>query len=386
MQSRPKTERRATVSAMAAGLPLSTLLSHVLVAFTIEFDNEFERLMPHRTANHGSTAGSRYAPWLASMVMWSNCMQFVGEQGVSVAQLEDLARTKTNLNGMERWGYVVVAPDPADSLPRPPRSRWVIRATAKGRIAQEGWRPLFGAIEKRWQARFGKDEIAQLRKSLSALISQIDVELPDCLPILGYGLFSRGPDHERRAQAGRKKDNIGSGLPLSALLSRVLLAFAIEFERESDLSLAISANVVRVLDEKGVRVRDLPLLTGVSKEAISMALGILKKRRDAVVEPDPTASRTKLVRLTAKGREAQEAYRKLLGIIEERWQARFGADTIRTLRELLERLVGEPTAQLSPLFRGLEPHAQGWRASVRKPNTLPHYPMVLHRGGYPDGS
>jgi len=33
---------------------------------------------------------------------------------------------------------------------------------------------------------------------------------------------------------------------LSALLSRVLLAFAIDFERESDLSLAISANVVRV--------------------------------------------------------------------------------------------------------------------------------------------
>ena len=30
-------------------LPLATLLSQVLVAYTIEFDNEFERLMPHRT-------------------------------------------------------------------------------------------------------------------------------------------------------------------------------------------------------------------------------------------------------------------------------------------------------------------------------------------------
>jgi hypothetical protein len=36
---------------------------------------------------------------------------------------------------------------------------------------------------------------------------------------------------------------------LSALLSRVLLAFAIEFERESDLSLEIGAKVVRVLIE-----------------------------------------------------------------------------------------------------------------------------------------
>jgi hypothetical protein len=38
-------------------LPLSALLSQVLVAFTIEWDNEFERQVPHRTSNYGSTAG-----------------------------------------------------------------------------------------------------------------------------------------------------------------------------------------------------------------------------------------------------------------------------------------------------------------------------------------
>ena len=117
-----------------------------------------------------------------------------------------------------------------------------------------------------------------------------------------------------------------------------------------------------------------------------MAMGILQKRRFAVIEPDPSASRGKVARLTPKGREAQDAFRQLLGVIEERWQARFGKDTISTLRELLERLVGVPTAQLSPLFQGLEPYPDGWRASVHKPATLPHYPMVLHRGGFPDGS
>ena len=366
-------------------LPLSSLLSQVLVAFIIEFDNEFERLMPHRTTNHSETEGSPRGPWLVSLVMWSNCMRFVGEEGVTVAELEDRARTATNLSGMQRWGYIVVEPHPADSRPKPPRSDWVIRATPKGRQAQEVWRPLFGAIEKRWQTRFGKDEIDRLRELLWALISKMDIEPPDCLPILGYGLFSRGPDHERRAPAGRE-NRTASRLSLSALLARVLLAFAIEFERESDLSLAISANVVRVLDEKGVRVRDLPLLTGVSKEAISMAMGVLQKRRTAVIEPDQTGVRAKVARLTAKGREAQDAYRQLPGIIEERWQAGFGKETVRTLRELLETLVGEPSAQRSPLFRGLEPYPDGWRASVRKPDTLPHFPMVLHRGGFPDGS
>jgi len=363
---------------MAAGLPLPTLLSQVLVAFTIELDNEFELRMPHRTTNHGSTPGAPFGPWLASMAMWWNCMRFVGEEGVRVAELEDLARTATNLNGMERWGYIVVEPDPADPRPKPPRSAWEIRATSKGRKAREVWRPLFAVIEKRWRGRFGESEIGQLRESLLSLISQMNLDLPDCLPILGYGLFSRGPDRPRHASAAGE-----DSAALPALLSRVLLAYAIEFESESELSLAISANVVRVLDEKGVRVRDLPLLSGVSKEAISMAMGVLQKKHLAVVEAD---GRAKVARLTPQGREAQGAYRQLLGIIEERWHARFGKEAIGALREPLERLAGDSTAPHSPLFRGLEPYPDGWRAKVRRPSTLPHFPMVLHRGGFPDGS
>jgi DNA-binding MarR family transcriptional regulator len=358
---------------------LPTLLSQALVAFTIEFDNEFERQMPHRTTKHRLGAG----PWLVSMAMWFNCMRFVGDAGVTASELEALAGTKTNLNGMERWGYVVVAPDPADTRPNPPRSRWLIRATAKGLAAREVWRPLFGAIEKRWEERFGKRDIDQLRESLKTLIGQIGLKLPDCLPILGYGLYSSGPHRVRRTPAGR---DVGtdSGPTLPALLSKVLLAFAIEFERESALSLAIGANLLRVLDEKGVRIRDLPLLTGVSKQAIGMAMGILRKRSLAVEEPERMGSRVKVARLTPMGRAAQDAYRQLLAVVEKRWRARFGKDAIGALRNSLERLAGEPAQ--SPLFRGLEPYPDGWRASVRKPNTLPHYPMVLHRGGYPDGS
>ena len=117
-----------------------------------------------------------------------------------------------------------------------------------------------------------------------------------------------------------------------------------------------------------------------------MTLGLLKKLRYIAVVADPTASRTKMVRLTARGRKAQDAHHPLLNSIEDRWQERFGKDAIRSLRDVLEQLVGDGTAQGSPLFRGLEPHADGWRASVRKPETLPHFPMVSHRGGFPDGS
>ena len=373
----------------ATALPLSALLSQALVAFTIEFDNQAERQMRHRTTRHGvaehiSSEGSLHAPWLVSLVMWVNCMQFVGEAGVTAGELELLARTKTNLNGMERWGYITVEPDPADPRPKPPRAAWVIRATSAGRKAQEIWAPLFGVIEKRWRERFGDAEVARLRELLWALIEKTGMDLPDCLPILGYGLLSQGPG-PKRAPAPRESD-AGSRLALSALLSRVLLAFAIEFERESELSLAISANLLRVLDEEGVRVRDLPRLSGVSKEAIAVSLGFLQKGRYIVIEPDPSAARAKRVRLTAKGRAVQEKYSELLGVIESSWRERFGERIMNALRASLERLVGEPTAELSPLFRGLEPYPNGWRASLPRPKTLPHFPMVLHRGGFPDGS
>jgi DNA-binding MarR family transcriptional regulator len=322
-------------------------------------------------------------------------MQFIPEQGIRVIDLVRLARTKTNFSGMARWGYITVRPDPSDTRPKPPRAEWIVRATEQGRNAQKIWRPLFAEIEKRWQTRFGKDAIERLREALVALLNQIDLDLPDCLSILQYGLFSRAPGNfKRRPQT--KRDEDVSRLPLSALLSRVLLAFAIEFESESDLSLAICANVLRVLDGKGVRVRDLPALSGVSKESIKMAMGILRNAKLAAVESEADAGRTKLVLLTAKGQVAQEAHRKLLAAVETRWQTRFGKNAIDNLRKSLENLVigplsanrstGEPDAGQSPLFRGLEPYPDNWRAKRPRPITLPHFPMVLHRGGFPDGS
>ncbi len=113
-----------------------------------------------------------------------------------------------------------------------------------------------------------------------------------------------------------------------------------------------------------------------------MAMGILTKGRFAVVEPGPKGVKAKVARLTVKGRQAQDEYRRLLAAIEQRWEARFDINALRTA---LRHLAGDANAP-SPLFRGLDPYPDGWRASVRQPETLPYYPMVLHRGGFPDGS
>jgi DNA-binding MarR family transcriptional regulator len=260
------------------------------------------------------------------------------------------------------WGYLTV--DRAG----------VVRPTAGGRRAQTIWLPLTGTIETRWEVRFGKPEIDALRNSLSTVAQQLDSRLPDYLPILGYGLFSKPADSALPAASSRS---------IPGLLAKVLLAFAIEFERDSEVSLAISANVLRLGAGEGVLVRDLPRDAGVSKEAIAMCLGSLQKRGYAVIETE-AAGRFKRLVLTPKGRRARDRYHALVGTIEENWRSSFGEDAVAALRSSLERLAGDGTEP--PLFGGLNPPPGTWRASLPKPTVLPHYPMVLHRGGYPDGS
>jgi hypothetical protein len=315
--------------------------------------------------------------------MFENCLRFVADQPITVGELETLARTGTNLDGMRRWGYITIDGTAQRIHHGRPGADAVLRATARGLQARQTWLPLAAVIEQRWTERFGAGPIGQLRQALQAVAGQLDPGLPDTLPILGAVLFSRGPDP---VLPPRPEPPDVAALPLSALLSRVLLAFALEYEHESELSLAVGANLLRVLGEDGTRLRDLPLLAGISKEAVAWAMGVLLRARLAVEAPDPAASRGKVARLTTRGLHAQRLYLELLGTIEDRWQDRFGTDTIDALRRSLEALALGPEGQPPPLFQALEPYPDNWRASVRPPGTLPYYPMVLHRGGYPDGS
>jgi DNA-binding MarR family transcriptional regulator len=359
-------------------LPLTALLSQALVAFTIEFDNEAEHRMPHRTTRY-SEPGLR-GLWLVSMAMWLNCMQYVTDEPMLVSELEQRARTSTTLDGMRRWGYVVLESESGGDPKRQPKDL-TIRATQRGQQAQDVWRPLAAEIEDRWRERFGRAGADRLRAALTAVAGQIEVDLPDCMPILHHGLFSGRHDYARREPAAEPD------LPLPVLLARVLLGFTVRFEQHSKLSLAVHANLLRVLDTGGVLVKDLPVRGGVSKEATAMALGILTKADLAVVGTAPGGGRFKAARLTDRGQEAQWAFTDVMGQLDTRAGQRFGQDAAAGLRAALEPLTGDADYPAhSPLMAGLEPYPDNWRADVRPPQTLPHFPMVLHRGGFPDGS
>jgi methyltransferase (TIGR00027 family) len=377
----PRRHPYSATAPVTGTLPLPALLSHALVAFTIECDNEAEHRIPHRTATGGLSPGApASAPWLTSLAMWANCLRFVPDEGITVGSLGRLARTGTNLDGMRRWGYVTYSPDPGHG--KKPGSDAVLRLTISGREARETWRGLDEIVEGRWRDRFGDGAVAASRSALAGVTGMLDPGLPDCLPILGYGLWSRCDDSDPGDPGALDPGALGV-LPLWALLSKPLLAFAVEFERESDVSLAISANVLRVLTGDTTRAGDISTLAGVSKQSVAMAMGVLRKRGLATEEPDPSRARGKVVRLTERGLASQRASADLTGTIEERWRSRFGADRVEALRASLEPLaIGDPP----PLFAGLDPYPDGWRARTRGQRPLPHYPMILHRGGYPDGA
>ncbi|HZQ17745.1 MAG TPA: hypothetical protein VFA90_03405 [Terriglobales bacterium] len=338
--------------------------------------------MPHRTTSFGSTSGAPYAPWLVSLVMWMNCMQYIPRTGVTVRELYHLSHVskknlRTILTGMQRWGYLRIESSSAVKGVRSPGSASV-QLTSAGGKAQALCRLLVPEIEERWRRRCGEDEIAQLRKALSAVLEYFDYQLPQGMPIVGYGLVSGTPD---KAFAKSGECDISS-ISLPALVAGVLTIFAVEFERESPVSLAIGANVLRVLDSNRVPVKELPRMSAISKEAVDMSLKFLQKRGYVLVETN-SSDRIRIARLTAKGVTAQKQYWELAWTIEKRWRERFGAARVNSLRHTLEQLAGDRDG--SRLLRGITSYANGWRAKT-KSYGLPHFPVVTHRGGFPDGS
>jgi hypothetical protein len=361
--------RLLSTTGTAAKRSLSVLLSQVLVAFTVEFDNEFERRM--------GVAG--YPGARLSLVVWANLMRFVSQGAISVRDLAGQALTPDNevkfeLGCLERWGFVSLQPDPSSDRPIPPgvqrqsgrklragwgsgrgiRADWMVRPTSTGLTASEIWPPLLGEIEGRWESRFGKDEISRLRKALESIADKMDVELPHGLPFSWWGTEEFPPGIKRA----------GESLPLPTLLSQLLLTFRLEFDRESPAPLVYCANTLRVLGEEPIRAAEIPRLTGGSPETTDIGWQI---KPYVVVTPDPAASRGKVVRLSSRGLMAQQAYHRLIWEIEKRWEDRFGKKAIARLRASLQGLFDRQSGGAPLLSEGLVPPGGTVRAGDQAP-------------------
>jgi hypothetical protein len=362
---------------------LPTLLSHALVGWTIEVDNAFELRITHRTTAMRQRGEARHGPWLVSFAMYVHCMRHLPAEGATVAELEGRARVLGPVSGLERWGYVTVDPSLA-----------IVRPTDACLQAQKVWAELPDEVDGRWKDRYGAAAVSRLREALIAVAGELDTELPDHLPaVRGSGnLLHLLPGDERlparwraRRAAPVEPSPDPTAMPLYALLSKVLLAFALEYERDAGQAIVLGANLVRVLDDVGVPVADLPWLTGVSKEAIAHSLTVSKRRSLVIVDKAP-GKRTNQARLTAGGLLAQQRHHDVVSDIERRWVQRFGGHVVRALRSSLEEIVVTSDLAGSPLAEAYGPLPGTWRSDAPTPVTLPHYPAMMRGGGFPDGA
>jgi hypothetical protein len=164
--------------------------------------------------------------------------------------------------------------------------------------------------------------------------------------------------------------------PLITLLGQVLTALTADHELNAAVSLPLGANVMRVIGADAVRLRDLPALSGISKEGTAMAAGYLQRRGLAKSGPEHSIS------LTPKGLHALDDYRH-----------RAVQPTDDELRGALEAVLAQRDALSAGLvpppgvWRGEKPYLrQTQRLMVDPIGFLPWQPMVLHRGGWPDAS
>lgn len=352
---------------MKSSPSLSALLSQVLVAFVIEFDNEFERQVPHRTTKYGATGDPRKVPWLVSMPVWFRFLRFVPAEGVTIGELQtasgfDRRQMKIWLTRVSNWwSYVSVEPN------------GVIRPAQGGEKALRVWSGLSDVIEERWAERFGQP-LADLRNALSTVVKQLDLKVFSNV----HTLRRDRPEAPLRISSNDRSVQI-----LPVLLGNMLEAFETEYEEQAKLELALSANLLRVIEGQGVRIRDLPRLTGISKEATALLLKSAEKRGYVIVESE---NRAQILKLTSRGTGAREKYAETAAAIERRWRPRFGENVIAELRRSLEVLTIASDGGKAPIFRALEGYPEGWRANLAMPEVLPHFPMISHRGGFPDGS
>jgi hypothetical protein len=340
-------------------VPLTTLLSWSWVAFTIEVDNAVE------------AAGSDHLKRLfrISMAMWANGLRFIEEDGVTVDELQALARARCNIGGLERWGWISVGDAGAERREgygshRGVKGSTVLRPTRAGSYARRLWPRTITTVEERWRGRFGSQVVGPLREVLSPLSASMPWAPPEVHPSDGfYSHVIHGSEVEEDP-------------PLVSLMGQALTSLTLGQEKEAEVSLPMGANILRVIGNGVLRKRDIPSLSGVSKEAVAMAINFLEARHMA--EPLPGGS----VRLTFTGLDALDGSQERAVHIQDK-KLRTALQAVVSQREALAEGLLPPRG----VWRGTKPYlAQTQRLLADPTAALPWQPMVLHRGGWPDGA
>jgi DNA-binding MarR family transcriptional regulator len=98
------------------------------------------------------------------------------------------------------------------------------------------------------------------------------------------------------------------------------------------------ATIGQHIADRGSRVTELAQLVQLTKPTVVYLVNDLERLGYVERIPDPADGRAKLVRLTERGAQAQQAAREIVREIEQDWSRALGRRDFAVLRELLEHL------------------------------------------------
>ena len=322
---RPVAELRQT--------PLPTLLGRAFGAFTRGYDQA-----------RGEDRS------IAQIGTWANALRVIDPEGTDQRQLVRRAVISKRVaevvvSRLEKRGRLAVE---TQKVPGKRGKTRVVHLTADGLAARTSAAALVDQIQNDCRQRFGNDCIDRLRDALASVVARLPVELPHYPTGYGAGDPSVTGGDYNPEQPGppripahgqdwpvvlREPPSDAARLPLPALLSQVLAAFAIDYERERLGSLQAASNFLRFVGDDGVTLERAQALGGVSGNGKTLH----ERHLDVVVEPGKARDRTRRVHLTPKSRRARDAYPHLVMQIESRWAEAYG-DAVPAMRAALSAM------------------------------------------------
>jgi hypothetical protein len=265
----------------------------------------------------GAYAECAGRPTGSSLDLWANLLRAVDPAGIDRGELPAILRlstraVRTRVSTAVRHGWV-------EEL-KTDRSQGTVRLTSHGAEVAARWEGLQQTAEGMWQARAGLQLSDNLRTSLEGLVAAFPLEHPHYPASYGPADASitggNGVDWKPVHRTGA---NTVSDLPLSALVSQALVAFAMEYEELSPVALSLSATVIRQIPAEGRPLQELGRSPGVSALI----------RHGFVRTSGPR--RGEIAHLTTRGLEVHCAYEKRIHTVETGWRRQFGKDRVTAL-------------------------------------------------------
>ena len=317
--------------------------------------------------------------------MFENCLRFVTDEPITVGKLETLARTGDQPGRHAPLGlYHRSTPRPAGSIASRPGPDAVLRATARGLRAREVWlaaaRPRRAALAGPLRRR--PDRGAAPRPGRGGRANSTPA-CPTCLPILGPDPVQPGtrsrPAAPAAAAGPRHVAAVGTAVPRPARLRSGVRG------RIGGVARGRRQPAPRPGRRRHAAARSAPAdrdLQGSRELGHGRPAPRPPRRRGAGPRREPRQGRPPHPRGPARAAALPRAPGHGRGPLAAALRPRRRRSPAPVPEALAVGADGEPP----PLFQALEPYPDNWRAAVCPPGTLPYYPMVLHRGGYPDGS